>query len=312
MSANLFGAKLDIHTGGEDLKFPHHDNEIAQTEAHFENDQWINYFFHTGHLHIEGLKMSKSLKNFLKIDQFTKVYNANTIRLYFLRHKWDGVMDFTEDGIKEAQSNEKYISEFFQNLKVYIRGNSLQRDLKFDEVDQKLFKFFESTKQEIHAKLCDSFNTGDSLKLIFDLISKTYNYEEETRSKKTLKLQLIYNIGQYIAYILKCFGMVYRTEFIEYFITDSGTGSKEEILAPYIDLIASFRDKIKAVASSKVGILLKGKEPKLLFELCDLLRDEQLVNLGVKLEDRGKNNVSIKYINNIISHLFGSFMIEKS
>ena len=62
---------IDIHSGGEDLKFPHHDNEVAQSEAYFapdgEGHQWINYFLHMGHLHIEGQKMSKSLKNFVTI-----------------------------------------------------------------------------------------------------------------------------------------------------------------------------------------------------------------------------------------------------
>ena len=60
-------ATIDIHSGGQDLKFPHHDNEIAQSEAHYNFEQWCNYWVHTGHLDIEGLKMSKSLKNFIKI-----------------------------------------------------------------------------------------------------------------------------------------------------------------------------------------------------------------------------------------------------
>ena len=70
MASDLVGAKLDIHTGGEDLKFPHHDNELAQAEARFHGcrcHQWVNYFLHSGHLGIDGLKMSKSLKNFVSI-----------------------------------------------------------------------------------------------------------------------------------------------------------------------------------------------------------------------------------------------------
>jgi cysteinyl-tRNA synthetase len=56
---------VDLHCGGEDLKFPHHDNEIAQSEAHDQCAQWMNYFIHSGHMHIKGQKMSKSLKNFI-------------------------------------------------------------------------------------------------------------------------------------------------------------------------------------------------------------------------------------------------------
>jgi cysteinyl-tRNA synthetase len=59
---------MDIHSGGIDLCFPHHDNELAQSEAYFGNQQWVNYFLHAGHLDIEGQKMSKSLKNFITIQ----------------------------------------------------------------------------------------------------------------------------------------------------------------------------------------------------------------------------------------------------
>ena len=75
MCSSVFGTSLDIHSGGIDLRFPHHDNEIAQTEAHDESKQWINYFLHTGHLKIEGLKMSKSLKNFKKISEALTLLN---------------------------------------------------------------------------------------------------------------------------------------------------------------------------------------------------------------------------------------------
>ena len=72
MASAVIGQQVDIHTGGEDLRFPHHDNELAQAEAHFHCEgcsQWVNYFLHSGHLGIEGLKMSKSLKNFVTIRQ---------------------------------------------------------------------------------------------------------------------------------------------------------------------------------------------------------------------------------------------------
>ena len=94
MCSEIFGDSLDIHSGGCDLKFPHHDNEIAQTEAYYDNHQWINFFLHTGHLNIEGLKMSKSLKNFKKISDFINAHNANTFRIFFCTSKWDNDMDF--------------------------------------------------------------------------------------------------------------------------------------------------------------------------------------------------------------------------
>jgi cysteinyl-tRNA synthetase len=140
MCASIFGYSLDIHSGGIDLKFPHHDNEIAQTEAYYDHNQWINYFLHTGHHNINGLKMSKSLKNFKKISEFINSYNANTFRIYFVNTKWDSAMDFTEDGMNEAWTNEKYLSDFFRYLKVWLRENNLKKDLKFDEIDNVIIK----------------------------------------------------------------------------------------------------------------------------------------------------------------------------
>lgn len=74
MADSILGYPIDIHMGGIDLKFPHHDNEIAQSEAYYDKDTWVNYFIHTGHMHIDGLKMSKSLKNFITIKEILKYY----------------------------------------------------------------------------------------------------------------------------------------------------------------------------------------------------------------------------------------------
>ena len=98
---------IDIHSGGVDLRFPHHDNELAQSEAYYGCDNWINHFWHTGHLHIEGLKMSKSLKNFITIDNFLKRNSAKQMRFLFLLHRWDSLMEFTaENSLKESIKKE--------------------------------------------------------------------------------------------------------------------------------------------------------------------------------------------------------------
>ena len=174
MSSSIFGKTLDIHSGGIDLRFPHHDNEIAQTEAHDDSKQWINYFLHTGHLKIEGLKMSKSLKNFKKITDFINLYTPNAFRLYFCNSKWDCDMDFTENGLSMASANDKKIAEFFQNVKVWARENDLKKDLKFNEEDNKLNTFFEEVKKNVHNSFCDNFNTPGVVSNILELIRSTY------------------------------------------------------------------------------------------------------------------------------------------
>ncbi|KAF8508921.1 Cysteinyl-tRNA synthetase/mycothiol ligase [Gautieria morchelliformis] len=100
MASEVLGENMDIHSGGSDLAFPHHDNEIAQSEAYHDCRQWVNYFLHTGHLHIEGLKMSKSLKNFITIDEILRKYTARQLRLAFLLVLWNAKVDFHDSTMK--------------------------------------------------------------------------------------------------------------------------------------------------------------------------------------------------------------------
>ena len=288
MSSSVFGDSLDIHSGGIDLKFPHHDNEIAQTEAHDDSKQWINYFLHTGHLKIEGLKMSKSLKNFKKITDFISLYTPNAFRLYFCNSKWDMDMDFTENGLSMASANDKKISEFFQNVKVWARENDLKRDLKLDAEDSEFNNFFIKTKKEIHQYFCDNFNTPGVVTNILELIKKTYEYNDKCASKKSLKLHLVYGVGKYISDILKCLGLVYNTEFVDYFRLSESDGGKnaEEILTPFIDAITEFRGDIK-------NTCIIDKDVKKVLTICDKLRDDILPNLGVRIEDKGKGEKSV-------------------
>lgn len=98
---------MDIHSGGIDLAFPHHDNELAQSEAYHGCEQWVNYFLHIGHLHVEGAKMSKSLKNFVPIRDALKKYGARRLRMRFLMNNWEAPMDFQEAGMTAVVNCEK-------------------------------------------------------------------------------------------------------------------------------------------------------------------------------------------------------------
>ena len=290
MSSSIFGKKLDIHSGGIDLKFPHHDNEIAQTEAHDDSQQWINYFLHTGHLKIEGLKMSKSLKNFKKITDFINLYTPNAFRLYFCNSKWDSDMDFTENGLSMASANDKKITEFFQNIKVWIRENDLKRDLKFNEEDNKLNNFFEEVKKNVHSSFCDNFNTPGVVSNILELIRNTYEYQEKSSKSKNLKLHLIYSVAKFVSDILKCLGLVYNTDFVDYFrLSENDAGKNaEEIISPFMDIITKFRHEVK-------NAIVVEKDEKKILKLCDQLRDETLPELGVRIEDKGNEGSIWKF-----------------
>ncbi|CAE6356997.1 unnamed protein product [Rhizoctonia solani] len=113
MASAILGDGMDIHSGGIDLAFPHHDNELAQSEAYHDCQQWVNYFLHTGHLHIEGQKMSKSLKNFITVEDALKTYSSRQLRLAFLAQSWNAKMDFKESLMLEVRSQETVLNNFF-------------------------------------------------------------------------------------------------------------------------------------------------------------------------------------------------------
>jgi cysteinyl-tRNA synthetase len=103
MASSILGKKMDIHSGGIDLIFPHHENELSQAEAYYDEADWAKYWIHVGHLHIKGLKMSKSLKNFITIKDLIKIVPARVIKLYFFLHRYDVILNYDpETSLKEA------------------------------------------------------------------------------------------------------------------------------------------------------------------------------------------------------------------
>lgn len=113
MASAICGESLDIHTGGIDLRFPHHDNELAQAEAYFGNSHWVRYFLHSGHLTISGCKMSKSLKNFITIQEALKNHSSRQLRLAFLLHSWKDTLDYSDSTMEIAVQYEKFINVSF-------------------------------------------------------------------------------------------------------------------------------------------------------------------------------------------------------
>lgn len=131
MCSEVLGGQIDIHSGGIDLAFPHHDNEIAQSEAYWDGccegahpgadgkHQWINYFLHMGHLHIHGSKMSKSLKNFVSIRDALQRgdWTSRRLRIVFLLGGWKEGIEVREGVVAEARTWETTLSKFFTNVK---------------------------------------------------------------------------------------------------------------------------------------------------------------------------------------------------
>lgn len=284
MAAEIFKGDLDIHTGGVDLKFPHHDNEIAQSEAHYDEGGWVKYFLHTGHLTISGCKMSKSLKNFITIKEALKQHTATQIRFAFLLHSWKDTLDYGVNTMDIAIQFEKTLNEFFLNVKDLMRQRKSEEMVKFNQADLYLSEKFIEARKAIHAALCDNIDTKTALFSTRELITNSNTYIADKKS--LVNLQLLEEIAIYITDLLQVFGAIEKPKkSIGFPSISSGNEAvnKEEILMPYLSALADFRKDVRDHAREvNASTILK---------LCDELRDEILPNLSVRLED--KEGVSV-------------------
>lgn len=291
VASDILGETLDIHSGGEDLKFPHHDNELAQSEACLgcgEGRQWVNYFTHTGHLHIEGLKMSKSLKNFITIRQALENNTARQLRIMFLLQAWDQSMNFSDQTVDDARAKEATIKAFFREVEALTRDDYLAEEVgwRMPEPDRKLSDAYLKAQQTVHDSLLDNFNTKDAMLAIMDVISEANVYLRSPDLKPAVLL--LRSIAVYITQILKVFGVVTGTDDFGFGSGGSGAGaaSAESAAEPYIDTLVGFREKVRnaALEAAKGGDAAEAI--KAILTTCDELRDEVLPTVGVRLEDR--------------------------
>ncbi len=154
MSRKYLGKTIDIHAGGADLIFPHHENEIAQSEC-ANGCKFVNYWLHNGFVTINKEKMSKSLGNFLTIDDLLKKYDANTIRFFILTNHYRMPVEFSDDALQAAANGVKRML----NAKKTKVDESLDIT-KFDEY------------KEFTEAMDDDLNTSKALAVLFDLTNK--------------------------------------------------------------------------------------------------------------------------------------------
>jgi cysteinyl-tRNA synthetase len=164
MSTKYLGNPFDIHGGGKDLVFPHHENEKAQTEA-ATGSKFVNYWMHNGFVNIQKEKMSKSLGNFLLIKDFIKEYHPEALRLFFLSTHYRSPIDYNEKSIEDS------------NTSLYRLYYALDRALKVEkssEVAPKVFDEAAEIEKKFYEAMDDDFNTALALSYMFEL-SKTLN-----------------------------------------------------------------------------------------------------------------------------------------
>ncbi|KAM6522091.1 cysteinyl-tRNA synthetase [Fusarium falciforme] len=356
MASDVLGAQMDIHSGGIDLAFPHHDNELAQSEAYFcehgkGEHTWVNYFLHMGHLSISGSKMSKSLKNFQTIqDALATNYSPRGMRIVFLMGRWNDGVEISPDMRLQADNWESTISNFFINVKALLAEAGISSGVKSLSINEDakptegLLAELEQAKQEFEAALTNSFDTPRAMSVILKLVN-TANVH--LRDNKDADLAALETIARWITKVVGIFGLDANATapydglgwatviaadvepktavqpYAEAFakvksdvsnlsleseaisalleqdptaefesIASSGSRDPEQLALPYLRSVSKLRDELRRIVSSQ-----SPETKKAILALTDRIRDEDLTNLGVYLDDRPDNQASlIKFV----------------
>jgi cysteinyl-tRNA synthetase len=290
MASDIIGDNLDIHGGGVDLMFPHHDNEMAQAEAYHQCCQWVNYFLHAGHLHIKGLKMSKSLKNFITIRQALKEHSPRQLRIMFLMQPWDKPMNYSDQTVDDAKAKEKYFKNFFGAVKSLLRQDFVSEPQGWTEADRALSKTLLAAQEKVHASILDNFKTYEAIQWLVDLVLECNKYLTTATTTNPPKHVLVQKVALYVTKILRVFGAVQGNEQIGFGDNSSSGGkgaggSKEDVVAPFVDAFVDFRENIRKAAKNKAS------GPGDFLQHCDDVRDNTLASLGIRVEDSTESSV---------------------
>ncbi|MDK0966962.1 cysteine--tRNA ligase [Clostridium perfringens] len=193
MAKKLLGETIDIHAGGSDLKFPHHENEIAQSEA-LTGELFARYWLHSAFVNVNNEKMSKSLNNFFTAREILERYDADVIRFLMLSAHYRQQLNFSEDLLESAKASVERIYNAIGNLENLI--DEVSRE-EMNEEEKAYLESLNKYKEKYIEKMDDDFNTADAITAIFDLIKDTNTNITIDSSKELAQkaLELIRELG---------------------------------------------------------------------------------------------------------------------
>jgi len=167
----FLGDQLDIHGGGMDLIFPHHENEIAQSEAH-NKKKFVNYWIHNAFVRINKEKMSKSLGNFFTLRQLFEKFDPMLVRFYILKHHYRAPLDFDFEELENTKKSYNKLCNVFHGVEC---KNATRQDVEQSQIASKMLEF-----------LCDDLNISGMLGIVFENLSEFKDNKDELCRTKTL------------------------------------------------------------------------------------------------------------------------------
>ena len=250
MSIKYLGETFDIHAGGTDLVFPHHENEIAQAEC-ATGKKFVNYWMHNGFLNIEGEKMSKSLGNFFTAREVMEKYKPEVIRMFFLLKHYRSPINFSEQRIQESQQSLERIYSTLRNIDIALQN--------FEKSEGPTSNTIASMKQEFIEAMDDDFNTALAMAKIFDLVKEANLImlkEDIGDSDKQILIEIKNTIFEFNTFLGILFGEQRAVSEVN-----------EDI---YLKILIDIREKLREQKN---------------WELADIIRN-RLKEAGIELEDR--------------------------
>ena len=239
MAKKLLGDTIDIHAGGMDLSFPHHENEIAQSEA-LTGKKFANYWMHAAFLNVNNQKMSKSLNNFLTARDALKQYDADVIRFLMLSGHYRIQLNFSNDLLESAKASIERLYNAIGNLENLITEVNTE---KMNDEEVKYLQSLNQYRERYIEKMDDDFNTADAISVLFDLIRDTNSNVTINSSKELCEkaLSLIRELGAPLGILQKTTKGNLEEE-IEALIAERQQARKDKNFA----LADKIRDELKA------------------------------------------------------------------
>lgn len=186
MAKTLIGDNIDIHTGGEDLQFPHHENEIAQSET-CNGVPFANYWLHNGMITVDNEKMSKSKGNFFTVREIADEFDLEVLRFFLLTTQYRSPINFSREVMEQTKNSSKRLYNAKYKLEDAIEKSSLG---KITDEEEKLYKSFDKHIEKFENAMDDDLNTADAITAIFDLVKDINLNLDENNSKEMLEKTL--------------------------------------------------------------------------------------------------------------------------
>lgn len=248
MSNRYLGNTIDIHAGGQDLQFPHHENEIAQSECR-NGHTFARYWMHNGYINVDGEKMSKSLGNFFTVRDISEKYDLGLVRFFLLATQYRNPVNFSDTVLEQAKAGLERLTNARDNAE-FILGNLDDSGLRDEEKD--LAAGLDKYRERFIEAMDDDLNTADAISVIFELAKFMNTNISDQSSKEFVQLNL--DIFNELTGVLN--------------IANKSVEEDDSLSQKVEDLIAK-RDQAK-------------KEKN--FALADQIRDE-LAAMGIAIED---------------------------